>query len=95
MIRFTIAALIVATISFTASLTAQTAPAPEQCLARSGDRSALTVTHGDKSYRMANAACRDQFVSDPERYAQLYDALLELEAEGVKLEPATPSLVPS
>jgi hypothetical protein len=74
---------------------AQTAPAPEQCLARADDAAALLVTHGAKTYRMADAACRDQFLSDPERFAQLYDALLELEAEGVVLPPATPSLVPS
>ena len=72
------------------------APAPEQCLAKAGDASALTITHGDKTYRMANEACRAQFASDPERYAQLYDALLELEAEGTPLRaPAAPSLVPS
>lgn len=65
---------------------------PEQCLARRGE-SAVVVTHGDKSYRLANEACRAQFLSDPERYSQLYDALLELEAEGTRLAPA--SLVPS
>jgi hypothetical protein len=78
-----------------ANLAAQTAPAPEQCLARTGDSSALVVAYGEKTYRMAGVVCRDQFLSDPERFAQLYDALLELEAEGVVLRPATPSLVPS
>ena len=95
MIRFTIATLVVAVLTPAASSAAQTAPAPEQCLARAGDRSAITVTHGAKTYRMASEACREQFVGDPERFAQLYDALLELEAEGVVLQPATPSLVPS
>lgn len=75
---------------------AQDAPSPEECLARAGDAKALTVTHGGKTYRMASEACRAQFVADPERYAQLYDALLELEAEGTpRRAPAGPSLVPS
>ncbi|HEX2123145.1 MAG TPA: hypothetical protein VHL59_16045 [Thermoanaerobaculia bacterium] len=65
---------------------------PEQCLAKRGE---IVVTHGGKTYRLANEACRAQFLSDPERYAQLYDALLELEAEGTPLAPATASLVPS
>jgi YHS domain-containing protein len=74
---------------------AQDAPAPEQCLAKAGDAPALTVTHGGKTFRMASEACRAQFVAEPERYAQLYDALLELEAEGTPLRAAPPSLVPS
>lgn len=76
-------------------LSAQDAPAPEQCLAKAGDASALIVTYGGKTYRMANEACRAQFVADPERYAQLYDALRELEAEGTPLRATRPSLVPS
>jgi YHS domain-containing protein len=92
MMRVTLAAFLIAA----AGAVAQDAPAPEQCLAKSGDTSALTVTHGGKTYRMASEACRAQFVTDPERYAQLYDALLELEAEGTPLRaPASPSLVPS
>lgn len=74
---------------------AQDTPAPEDCLAKAGDASALTVTHGGKTYRMSNEACRAQFSADPERYAQLYDALLELEAEGAPPRAAQPSLVPS
>jgi YHS domain-containing protein len=87
--------VVVALILVALPLAAQDAPAPEQCLARAGDRSALAVTHGGKTYRMANEACRAQFAADPERYAQLYDALLELEAEGTPLRAAPPSLVPS
>ena len=76
--------------------TAQDAPAPEQCLARANDPAALSVTHGGKTYRLATEACRAQFLTDPERYSQLYDALLELEAEGSPLRAsAAPSLVPS
>lgn len=94
MMRIIIAAFIIA-VATTVAI-AQEAPAPEECLAKAGDASALTITHGGKTYRMANEACRAQFAADPERYAQLYDALLELEAEGTPLRaPATPSLVPS
>jgi YHS domain-containing protein len=93
MMRNMIVAFVIA--AATTGAVAQDAPAPEQCLAKAGDASALTVTHGGKTYRMANEACRAQFVADPERYAQLYDALLELEAEGTPLRAAAPSLVPS
>jgi YHS domain-containing protein len=94
MMRTTIATFLIAAVATVA--VAQDVPAPEQCLAKAGQASALTVTHAGKTYRMANEACRAQFVSDPERFAQLYDALLELEAEGTPLRaPAAPSLVPS
>ena len=94
MMRNTIAAFFIAAVAAVA--VAQDAPAPEQCLAKAGDASALVVAHGGKTYRMANEACLAQFAADPERYAQLYDALLELEAEGTPLRaPAAPSLVPS
>ena len=67
---------------------------PEQCRIATGD--AFTVTHAGKSYRLASEACRTQFLSDPERYAQLYDALHELAAEGAPVTaPASASLVPS
>jgi YHS domain-containing protein len=80
----------------TAAVAGEDASAPEECLARGNGAPALTVMHGGKTYRMANEACRAQFLTDPERYAQLYDALLELEAEGTPLRaPALPSLVPS
>lgn len=64
---------------------------PEQCLA---PESAITVTHGATTYHLASEECRAQFLAEPERYAQLYDALLELRAAGAKPKPA-PSLVPS
>ena len=86
MIALAVAAIVLAT---------QSAPVPEECLAKASDASALVVTHGSKTYRMANDACRAQFLTDPERYSQLYDALLELEAEGTPVRAATPSLVPS
>jgi YHS domain-containing protein len=66
---------------------------PEQCLT---PRASVTVEHGGKTYALANEACREQFLSDPERYAQLYDALLELQAQGRRVQPPSkPSLVPS
>ena len=76
-------------------LSAQDPPAPEQCLVPAGAR-AVTVTHAGKTYRLATDACRLQFLDDPERYSQLYDALAELAAEGTQLTPpAQASLVPS
>lgn len=64
---------------------------PEQCLAV---KSAISVTHGATTYTLASEECREQFLSDPERYAQLYDALMELRAAGAKPK-GPPSLVPS
>ncbi|HEX2061628.1 MAG TPA: hypothetical protein VHK90_12885 [Thermoanaerobaculia bacterium] len=74
-------------------LAAMAAPVPEQCLAKSGD--AFVVAHAGRTYRMASEECRAQFLSDPERFSQLYDALLELEAAGRPKRAAAPSLVPS
>jgi hypothetical protein len=74
---------------------AQQEPAPEECMARANDPAAITVSHAGKSYRLASEACGAQFLTDPERYAQLYDALLELEREGTPLRAPSPSLVPS
>lgn len=93
MMRRAIAALIIAVA--TPAAIAQNAPAPEECLAKRGSASAVVVSHGGKEYRLANEACRAEFLTDPERYAQLYDALLELEKEGTPLAASGPSLVPS
>jgi YHS domain-containing protein len=71
---------------------AQSAPAPDACLETA--KNGVVVSFAGKDYRLASEACREQVLSDPERYAQLYDALLELEREGVA-PPAPPSLVPS
>lgn len=70
--------------------------APEECLVLKGS-AAASVTHAGRNYRFRYAGCRDQFLTDPDRYAQLYDALLELAAEGVVLDAprADESLVPS
>ena len=69
-------------------------PAPEECRAATAG-AAVTVTYGGKTYRLTSEACRAQFLSDPERYSQLYDALAELEAAGTPVRPSTTSLVPS
>ena len=74
---------------------AQEPPTPETCLATSDSQPVVTVTHAGKEYRLTSESCREQFLSDPERYAQLYDALSELAEEGVPLEPPPASLVPS
>ncbi len=66
---------------------------PEECLATKGS---ITAAYGGKTYTFRYADCREQFLEDPERYAQLYDALLELQAAGETIDtrPAE-SLVPS
>ena len=73
-------------------LAAQT---PEECRVVKDRAAAVSVEHGGKTYRLANEACRAQFLSDPERYAQLYDALAELEAAGTPAVARPASLVPS
>ena len=67
---------------------------PEECVVLEG-RPAVTVAHGGRTYPLRHAECRDEFLTDPERYAQLYDALLEIHAAGRVVEPEKPSLVPS
>ena len=67
---------------------------PEECFVAKG-KPAATVEHNGKTYGFRFAACRDEFLTDPERYSQLYDALAELHAAGAKIESRPPSLVPS
>jgi hypothetical protein len=72
--------------------------APEECIVLPGAKNAqpvVSVEHHTRTYHFRFADCRDEFLSDPERYAQLYDALLELHAEGAKVEAPRASLVPS
>ena len=64
---------------------------PEECLTKKSD---ITATYGGKTYAFRHADCREQFLEDPERFSQLYDALAELEAEGTSIAPRA-SLVPS
>jgi YHS domain-containing protein len=67
---------------------------PEECLVVDG-KAAVTLDHAGKTYAFRFADCRDEFLTDPERYAQLYDALLEMHEHGRKVESASASLVPS
>lgn len=67
---------------------------PEECIVTKGE-AAVTVEHAGKTYKLRYEDCRTEFLSDPERFAQLYDALLELAAEGAVIEKSQPSLVPS
>jgi YHS domain-containing protein len=70
---------------------------PEECLVRRGAKPAATATFNGKTYAFSKAGCREQFLADPERYAQLYDALAEMAAAGELRAPAPreASLVPS
>lgn len=67
---------------------------PEECLVVKGEPAA-TVTYDGKTYRFRYAECRDEFLTDPERFSQLYDALIELQKSGEAIAPSRPSLVPS
>ncbi len=60
----------------------------EGCLSTAPD--ALTVAYGGKTYHLRDEACRTLFQTDPERYAQLFDALLE----GNNGAPPKPKLKP-
>jgi YHS domain-containing protein len=70
------------------------------CLSTAPD--ALRVEYGGKTYLLRNQECKTLFEADPERYSQLFDALLEENAKG-SAKPQTPqpkasesaSLVPS
>lgn len=72
---------------------------PSQCVLPGAKGAAATAEYDGKTYYFRDAACKDEFLTDPERYSQLYDALLELQAEGKKLPPPKAreeaSLVPS
>ena len=71
---------------------------PEACLVEAGAGPAVTVEHEGRTYAFAAAECRELFLSDPERYAQLFDALAELRRSSPDTEPAPSepvSLVPN
>lgn len=71
--------------------------APEECIVKNGESAAASATFNGKTYPFSKVECRDVFLSDPERYAQLYDALAEMLAAGAQLKaaPTDASLVPS
>lgn len=71
---------------------------PTDCIADPKD--AVTFAeYGGKNYYFKSQACKDEFLADPERYSQLYDALLELKAQGKPVQKPKPldnaSQVPS
>ena len=70
-------------------------PEPEECFVAKNDSVVETVSHAGRTYGFRKTGCKALFESDPERYAQLFDALAEMDAAGgtVKVEQA--SLVPS
>ena len=84
-------------IGFHGAVFAQTpAPSPEECLVKRGETAAASATFNAKTYEFRKAECREVFLSDPERYAQLYDALAELAEAGAPIVPSQEaSLVPS
>ena len=90
------AAVVLAIALGSARVLAQTSePQPETCLARNAGAIA-SATYNGKTYRFTSTECREQFLSDPERFSQLYDALEEMAAAGLSIEAeAEASLVPS
>lgn len=67
------------------------------CRAATGDESAIAVSHEGTTYYVTSPACREAFLAEPARFAQLFDALAELEAAGKAPPPRhdPESLVPS
>lgn len=86
-------------LAVSASLSAVAAPAPPaaECILTGPSGAAASVEYGGKTYYFKDPACKDEFLADPERFSQLYDALLELKAEGkpVPRPPAPASAVPA
>jgi YHS domain-containing protein len=68
----------------------------EDCIPKAGEKPPVEVEYGGQTYALRSEECRALFESDPERYSQLYEALLELAKLGQK-PPAkdSASLVPS
>jgi hypothetical protein len=73
------------------------AQTPEECLVTRGKKTAASVTYNNRTYAFTSVECRDVFLTDPERFSQLYDALQELAEAGefVAPPPEDASLVPS
>jgi hypothetical protein len=63
---------------------------PEECLGKE-----FATEWQGKTYTFRYEDCRDEFLKDPERFAQLYDTLMEMRKEGMVIEPRKASLVPS
>ena len=89
--------LIALFVLFLSVSAARAATAPADCILAGPDGAAASVEFGGKTYHLRDAACKEEFLTDPERVSQLYDALLELKAEGktVPKPPAPASAVPA
>ena len=61
------------------------APTAAECLATDAAQAVASVEYNGKTYRFRDPACKEEFLSDPERFSQLYDALLELKSQGQPL----------
>jgi YHS domain-containing protein len=90
-------AFVAAAIAATLGVGTAAAVEFETCIPAAGETPAFTVEHAGKTYGLRTEECRVEFLSDPERYAQLYEALQELaRTEGRPPETAgSVSLVPS
>ncbi len=69
----------------------------ETCIPGPEEKPAFVVEHAGKTYGLRTEECRVEFLTDPERYAQLYEALQELaRTQGRPPDTAgSVSLVPS
>jgi YHS domain-containing protein len=91
-----LAALVLLAASLPAAAAAAAELRLEDCIPEAGERPAVEVEYAGKTYGLRSEDCRALFESDPERYSQLYEALLELAKLGQ--EPPKKdavSLVPS
>ncbi len=66
---------------------------PPGCIAPDAT-SNFTAEYDSRVFVLTSEACRTEFLTDPERYSQLYDALRDLTSKGKKTPPPR-SLVPS
>ncbi len=72
------------------------APPGAECILPGPKDAAASIEHEGKTYYFRDPACKDEFLTDPERFSQLYDTLLELKAEGQPVPKAAPaSAVPA
>lgn len=73
------------------------APPAVECLLTGPEGAAASLDYNGKTYHFSDAACKEEFLTDPERFSQLYDTLLELKEENKPLPPppAPASAVPA
>ena len=68
---------------------------PEACLVPPGAAAVASVEYAGKIYELASIECRELFLTDPERYSQLFDALAQMGASAEAEPIEEPSLVPN